>query len=180
MICLMSTMAFASTVTRTVSSTAGKNADVTVSLAVDMDPGETYYVIDEKLPTALTVTSASNQGDYTTTPGHIFWIVISGAADTTYTYHINTGSQDGTYTFTGTYGSEITSERAILGSTSLTVGAGGATSTLPTVTVPTYAAPASSGASATATTTTPTTGTNYIWYIVGGIVLVGIILFMKK
>jgi len=110
-------------VTRSLSSeTPGKSTDITISLAVDVASGDTYYMIDEVVPSGLTISQVSGSGDYTTNPGHIFWVVMSGAQDITYTYKLNTGSSTGTKTFSGTYGSEIKpAGTAILGTNSFTV-----------------------------------------------------------
>lgn len=96
------------------------NQVTTVSVAVN--PGtSTYLVIDEVIPTGWTVTSASDGGDYTTTPGHIFWVVLSGVTVKTYTYTINPYNNLGIQTFTGTIGFEDKPEGAIEGSTSVSV-----------------------------------------------------------
>ena len=56
--------------------TAGST--ITVSLAV-VTGGADVYMIDEQVPSGWTVTSASGDGDYTTTPGHIFWTKLYSA-----------------------------------------------------------------------------------------------------
>ncbi|NIA10597.1 MAG: hypothetical protein GWP10_12935, partial [Nitrospiraceae bacterium] len=61
------------TVTRDLPVTAGAGAPITVDLAVDVETGATFYSIDEIVPSGWTVTSATDGGDYTTTPGHVFW-----------------------------------------------------------------------------------------------------------
>lgn len=113
----------ATTVTRSVSSTANKNTDVTVTLDVNVGTA-TYYLIDEQFPSDISVKSVSGGGDYTTTSGHIFWVVLQDAQDTSYTYTINTGNTDRTIQFIGTYGAEDSDEADILGDNQIIVGEG--------------------------------------------------------
>ena len=96
---------------------------IMVSLDVVVDSG-TYYVIDEEVPAGWTVTNASEEGDYTTTPGHIFWTKLSSATDTTLTYTVTIpGAAVGDYTFAGTYMMEgMTAETTIGGDIIITAG----------------------------------------------------------
>ena len=105
--------------TQTAGSTITVSLDVTVGSA-------TYYLIDEEVPTGWTVTSASGDGDYTTTPGHIFWTKLSGATDTTLTYTVTIpAAAAGDYTFTGTYIMEgMAAEATIGGDTLVSVDSG--------------------------------------------------------
>jgi hypothetical protein len=152
---LMCGLVSATTVTRSLSSNSmNKNEAVTVTLTVSVQ-GDTYYVIDEEYPSHMTVSSVSGSGDYTTTPGHIFWTVLSNAQNTAYTYNLNSGNQDGTFSFTGTYGTETKQEGPIGGTTTLKVGTGGGS-------------------------TTTTSATDYTWlFVIGGIALV-FVMFLKK
>ena len=79
-----------------------------IMVSLDVSVGSaTYYLIDEEVPTGWTVTNASGGGDFTAEPGHVKWVVISGATDTTYTYTvIIPGNATGDYAFTGEYGME--------------------------------------------------------------------------
>ena len=72
--------------------------DIPISLSVTVD-GADWYMIDEVIPPGLTVTDAD--GADTTESGHLKWMVLSGASDTTYTYKVQ-GSA-GTYTFSGEF-----------------------------------------------------------------------------
>lgn len=114
--------AAAGEVTRTLPATATAGSTITVSLAVTVD-GATYYAIDEQVPAGWTVTSASDGGYFTADSGHVKWAVITGAADTTYTYTVSIpATASGSYTFTGTYMLEgMTAEANIGGDSSITV-----------------------------------------------------------
>lgn len=93
------------TSSRTFTSPSYINQDITISLSIN--PGDsTYYAIDEIYPSGWTVVSASDGGDFTSDPGHIKWVVISGAVSKTYTYVVNPGSNTGTFAFAGTFGFE--------------------------------------------------------------------------
>lgn len=96
------------------------NQETTVSIAVN--PGtSTYLLIDEVIPTGWTVISASDSGDYTTNPGHVFWTVLTGATIKTYTYTVNPGADLGIKSFTGTIGFELLGESSIGGENSIEV-----------------------------------------------------------
>ena len=68
--------------------------DIPISLEVTVD-GATYYAIDEAIPEGLTITDPGT-GD-TSDPGHIKWVVTTGAIDTVYTYKVQ--GPIGAYTF---------------------------------------------------------------------------------
>ncbi len=70
------------------------DVDIPISLEVTVD-GATYYAIDEVIPYGLTITDPGT-GD-TSDPGHIKWVVTTGATDTVYTYKVQ--GPIGTYTF---------------------------------------------------------------------------------
>ena len=75
-----------------------EGVDIPISLEVTVD-GATWYMVDEIIPSGLTVTDAG--GADTTEAGHLKWIVLTGATDTTCTYTVQ-GSA-GTYTFAGEF-----------------------------------------------------------------------------
>lgn len=151
----MCSLVAATTVTRSLSSgSVNKNEDVTVTLTVSVQ-GDTYYVIDEEYPSHMAASSVSGGGDSTTTPGHVFWTVLSSAQSTTYTYHLNSGNQDGTFSFTGTYGTETKPEGPIGGTTTLKVGTGGSS-------------------------TTTANETDYTWLFIGGGIVLVLVMFLKK
>ncbi|MDD4414491.1 MAG: Ig-like domain-containing protein [Oscillospiraceae bacterium] len=115
--------AAASTVTRSFSSaTPTAGIPLTVSLAVSVSPPDTFYAIDEIVPTGWTVTAASSGGDFTTTPGHVFWTVFSGAVSTTHSYTVTVpANASGISVFSGTYAFDTTPGGQILGATSVNV-----------------------------------------------------------
>ncbi len=117
---------FASTVTRSFSATTVQpGADLTVTLTVDITAAETYYAIDEVLPSGWTVKSYEDTGS-AEHAGHLKWVDanVTDAADTPYTYVVTAPSQSGTADFSGIFmfeGMEI--ETPISGQTRVTVAA---------------------------------------------------------
>lgn len=129
---LLATGAFASTVTRSFSATSvAANGTITVTMTVDVTGTETYYAIDETIPSGWAITSAGT-GD-TTQSGHIKWAYLSQtvvAPDTTYAYTVRAPATAGTYVFSGIYMFEgMSTQTTIAGQTTVTVtGTGGCTS----------------------------------------------------
>lgn len=112
----------ASTVSRSFSSTTvNPSSNLTVTLAVDVTGSETYYAIDESIPSGWAIanrgTADNNQA------GHLKWVVIENAADKTYTYVLTAPSTARTTTFSGIYMFEgMASETQIAGQNQVTVG----------------------------------------------------------
>ena len=96
--------ATASTVTRTISNlTPTTGSSLTISLAVNVQTPDTYYAIDEIVPAGWTISNPGT-GD-TTQAGHLKWVVITGAASTTYEYIVTVpATATGANTFSGTAG----------------------------------------------------------------------------
>ena len=91
-----------SQVTRGFSSTSVSQGDiVTVTLDVSIIGGETYYTIEEYIPTGWTI--IDDDGGVTADPYKLAWAVIQGAVDTTYTYTVQAPSSAGNYVFDGIY-----------------------------------------------------------------------------
>lgn len=93
-------LAATSSVTRSFSAdTVDPGKEITVTLAVDVGGKETFYAIDEILPAGWVVkdkgTGATEQA------GHIKWVVIQDAKDTTYTYTVTAPSGGGQANFGG-------------------------------------------------------------------------------
>ena len=106
LICLLlaTNLILASSVTRSFSKTTltpGESFSVTLNVAVS--GGDTYYLIDEILPSTLW-TITNNGGGDTTQSGHLKWIVITGATSTSYVYTLTAPTTPGIYSFSGTYG----------------------------------------------------------------------------
>lgn len=94
--------AFASTVTRSAdNTTVAPGADLKVTLAVNVTSSETFYIIDEKIPSGWAIKDAGTGATEQT--GHLKWVIIQGAKDTDYEYVITPPSEVGTATFAGTY-----------------------------------------------------------------------------
>ena len=74
------------------------NSEIPVSLQVTVN-GATWYMVDEKIPSGLTVTDTG--GADTTQPGHLKWVVLQDASNTTITYKVK-GSA-GVYNFGGEF-----------------------------------------------------------------------------
>jgi uncharacterized protein YjdB len=113
----------ASNVTRSFSSaTPAPGSSLTVSLAVNVIPGDTFYAIDEIVPAGWVISNPGT-GD-TSQAGHVKWIVLSGAASITYQYIVTVPAlASGISTFSGSYGFGANPTGAVLGSTTVTVAA---------------------------------------------------------
>lgn len=103
-ICLMFTSGvLASTITRVMPSSVVQCSQVNISLNVDVTGTDTFYIIDEIFPVRWNVTNSGSGSALD--PGHIKWVVISGAVDTQYNYTLKAPcSTLGNYNFTGVYG----------------------------------------------------------------------------
>lgn len=123
---LVAGYACASTVTRSFSSTTVQpGADLTVTLTVDITGAETFYAIDERIPTTPSGWTVKDKGTGNTEhTGHVKWVEFQGAKDTTVTYTLTAPSQTGTATFPGIYMFEgMPSEAQIAGQNQVSVGA---------------------------------------------------------
>jgi len=111
---LLSGSACAGSVTRSFSPQAVEpGKDVTVTLMVDVSPGETYYAIDEALPggwQAKESADASMEQE-----GHLKWLALEGAEDTEYTYVVAVPNAEGIGEFSGIYMFEGMNEEAEIG-----------------------------------------------------------------
>ena len=93
-------MASASTITRSFSkNTASPGETVSVRLDVAITAGESYYLIDEEVPSGWAIVNPDPQ----TESGHVKWVVFQGAASTSYTYQVVAPQTGGTYAFSGKY-----------------------------------------------------------------------------
>lgn len=92
----------ASTISRSFnSSEIAPGADLAVALTVNVTGGETFYLIDELVPAGWTVKDAgTGSAEH---QGHIKWVVIQGAENTTYSYVLTAPQQEGDAAFEGTY-----------------------------------------------------------------------------
>ncbi|MDP2974057.1 MAG: hypothetical protein Q8N60_03325 [Candidatus Diapherotrites archaeon] len=130
-ICILVTgYACASTVSRSFSSTTVQpSADLTVTLTIDITGIETFYAIDELVPSGWTVKDAgTGSAEH---KGHVKWVVIQGAKNTALTYTLTAPSEPGTATFAGTCMFEgMPGEIQIAGQTQVGVGATGGSTDL--------------------------------------------------
>jgi len=91
-------------VTRDLPDSADPDTTITVNLTVDVVTAAGSLLIDEVVPSGWTVVSTTNDGDYATLAGHIYWTKLSSVTDATYSYTIQIPADaSGTYTFNGTY-----------------------------------------------------------------------------
>ncbi|PXF60603.1 MAG: hypothetical protein C4B59_08775 [Candidatus Methanogaster sp.] len=123
MICVSSAAA-QDTVTRDLPDSADADTTITVNLAVDVETTAGSLLIDEVVPSGWTVVSATNDGDYATLAGHIYWTKLSSVTDATYSYTIQIPADaSGTHMFGGTYMFDTMAADAIIhGDTEITVG----------------------------------------------------------
>jgi len=112
-----------STVTRGFSTaTPAPGSSLVVTLGIAVNAPDTFYLIDETIPTGWVIANAGT-GD-TTQANHLKWIVLSGAANTSYQYTLTVpAAASGQYNFSGTYGFDDMVTHNILGSTSVNVAA---------------------------------------------------------
>ncbi len=116
--------AFAGTVTRTLSpTTVAPGADLAVTLTVSVSGDETFYAIDELVPAGWTVKdSGTAAADHS---GHLKWVVIQNATNTSYNYTLTAPSTTGQTAISGnTMFKGMDTEEAIGGQTSVTVSSG--------------------------------------------------------
>ena len=90
------------TMSRTVTpATVQPGGTVTVTLTVDVAPGERYYIIDETPPAEMNIEEI---GDLVKDNNdHLKIVQLQDAADRTYTYTLKAPGTEGTYTFSGIY-----------------------------------------------------------------------------
>jgi len=132
---LFACSAYATTVSRSFSAaTVQPGADLTVTLTVDITGTEDFYAIDELVPSGWIVKDAgTGSAEH---KGHVKWVVIQGAKNTTLTYTVTAQSEPGTATFAGTYmfevmpGETMPGETQIIGQTQVSVGATGGSTDL--------------------------------------------------
>ena len=74
---------------------------ITVTLDVVIGKNETYYAIEEYIPSGWIV--IDNNGGATSDQNKLAWVVLQDAQDTTYTYNVQAPSQVGSYDFDGIY-----------------------------------------------------------------------------
>jgi hypothetical protein len=111
-------MASASDMTRSFSKSTGvyPGEVISATISVNVDAGETYYLIDEVLPPGWVVTSPGPDGS-TAIPGRIRWSVYGTTPlpSTSHTYQIMAPMAAGVYTFSGRYVFEGMSTEGIIG-----------------------------------------------------------------
>ena len=95
-------IAGASSITRSFSKDAYLPGEaVPVTLDVSITGGETYYLVDEMVPSGWVI-SEKGTGD-TTDSGHLKWAIIQNAASTSYSYSAVAPESEGSYSFSGEY-----------------------------------------------------------------------------
>jgi len=106
--------AYASEISRSLSAAAATpGSDITVTLTVSISGGETYYVIDETVPSGWAIKDPGSGA--TDQPGHLKWVVIQDAQNTAYTYALTAPEQPGTGSFSGKYMLEGMASEAEIG-----------------------------------------------------------------
>jgi len=71
---------------------------VNVKLYINLEPSQTYYLVDEGIPKEFSVTDKKPNKD-----NHIKLVTIQNAKSTVYEYTVKAPAEPGTYTWTGEY-----------------------------------------------------------------------------
>lgn len=90
----------ASQVSRSFSTPAYANQNVTIYLTVNVTNGEQYYLVDEMYPAGFTALSGDPQASLQQA-FHVKWAIIQGASNTTLFYVLKSPNATGNYTFVG-------------------------------------------------------------------------------
>ena len=91
-----------SIITRKISSTTvGPSGEIEVNLIVKLKGDETFYAIEEYIPTGWTVIDGGK--GITSDSDKLAWVVIQDAQNTAYTYTVQAPSSAGSYLFDGIY-----------------------------------------------------------------------------
>lgn len=103
-----------STLTRSFSdNTPEQCSELTVSLELDVNNVDTYYAIDEIIPSGWEI-SDSGEGD-TSESGHIKWVIVDGAENGNYQYKVDVPCDAlGIYVFDGMYMFESDTEEQVI------------------------------------------------------------------
>ncbi len=101
-------------VTRTVSpGVVAPGGTITVTLDVDVAPGERFYIIEETPPAGLII---SDEGGLIKDPqGRLKLVKLQNAADTAYTYTLEAPDSEASYSFSGIYQIDGMDEPAKIG-----------------------------------------------------------------
>ncbi len=120
-ILLLTACVSASTVSRSFSSTEIEpGQSITVTLTADITGGETYYAIDETLPSGWTISNPGTGNN--DEAGHLKWVMIESAVDTAYTYTLTASGSGETTSFSGLYMFEgMKSEASVSGQSQVIV-----------------------------------------------------------
>jgi len=116
-------MADGSNVQRAFSTTlADPDEVVTVTLSIVINGAQSYYAIEEFIPSEWTV--VSDGGGSTSDPNLLRWVVYEGVVSTDYVYTVSAPSQTGDYFFSGNYQIEgMSVENETEGQLAISVGA---------------------------------------------------------
>lgn len=130
LVLLLIPLALAGTVERSFSAatvTRGETVDVT--LAVTVEAGDSFYILEETFPTNWVVTANGNLDDGTA--GQLKAVVMMSPVSTTYTYSVRAETASGSFTGTTAFGTAA--PVATGGTTSVTVQAAASPQSLSTV-----------------------------------------------
>ena len=113
--------AHAGTVTRGLSdTTANPSQYITVTLVVDVDSGEDFYLLDDQYPAAFILRDTGSLRD--DEAGHLKMVVVSNPSDASYQYIIEAPTETGNYSFSGDYGFDgMAGTQGIAGQAGITV-----------------------------------------------------------
>jgi len=97
----------------------GSGEEITVNLTVDITGTESYYIIDELIPSGWSAKDSG--GGSTGHAGHIKWVVITGATDIVYTYVITLPTIQKLTQFVGYYTFEGDTSEKLIGGESILI-----------------------------------------------------------
>lgn len=90
---------------------------IKVKLYINLNPGQTYYLVDEAVPTEFKITDKEPNKD-----NHLKLVQIQNAKSNVYEYSVQAPAAAGTYTFGGEYALEgMDKPLQIMGATTITV-----------------------------------------------------------
>ncbi len=119
-ILLFSDIVLANSITRSFNiNTISPNQELEVTINVDLDENDKFYVIEEHVPNGFTV--VDNNGADNTISNILVWIEFQNPGDITYKYVVKATANTGNYEFDGNYTISNPNVKAIQGDKNIQV-----------------------------------------------------------